>query len=260
MTVDPSTRVEDGGAISRMASLIASDGVRGRAADVMHRLSEAIHLGLLSDGEKLPNEVELAAQFGVAPMTVRDALAGLRDEGLVETKRGRSGGSFVKRPREAPVGLLRQKLAAMTISELRDLADEHRAIAGRAARLAAERASAVNVRRLFVLTEQLGTATAAGDRIRADCRFHIELAVAAQSARLTRREVSLQTEVSGMLWLPPLSEDDAEMAVNAHHAIARAVVAEEGPEAARLAEEHVAANLRRLTALHLQLIEEETPL
>ena len=32
-------------------------------------------------------EVDLAAQFGVAPMTVREALATLRDQGLVETRR-----------------------------------------------------------------------------------------------------------------------------------------------------------------------------
>jgi DNA-binding FadR family transcriptional regulator len=144
----------------------------------------------------------------------------------------------------------------MTLSGLRDLVDEHQAVAGQAARLAAERASASNVRRLFALTEQLGTSAALGDRIRADCRFHIELAVAAQSARLTRREVNLQAEVSGMLWLPGSPEIDVAALVEEHHAIATAVVSENAPEARRLAEEHIAGNLRRLTALHLQLIEE----
>lgn len=224
-----------------------------RADEVVQRVTEAISLGLLGDGEKLPAEPELAAQFGVAPMTVREALATLREHGLVETRRGRSGGSFVKRPSSPPVEPHLQRLGAMTLSDLRDLADEHRAVAGQAAWLAAQRASAVNVRRLFGLTEQLGAATTRGDKIRADCRFHIEVTVAAQSSRLTRREVSLQAEVSGLLWLPVEPDVDVPAMVAEHHAIAAAVVSEDAETARRLAEAHVDGTLRRLTALHLHL-------
>lgn len=231
----------------------------GRAGEVVQRISEAIHLGLLADGERLPAEAELAAQFNVAPMTMRDALAALRDEGLVETKRGRHGGSFVQRPQSPPEGPLRQRLATMTLTSIRDLVDEHVAVAGQTAKLAAERAGAPNVRRLFTLTEQLGSATNTGDRVRADCRFHIELAVASQSQRLTRREVGLQAEVSGMLWLPPESPADIEALVAEHHAIATAVIGEDAEVARRLAQAHVSGNLRRLTDRHLQLIEEGDP-
>lgn len=245
--------------MSGLTPLISPAAAGGRADEVVQRISEAIHLGLLGDGERLPSEVELAAQFGVAPMTMRDALAALRDEGLVETRRGRNGGSFVRRPQSPPTGPIRHRLASMTISGLRDLMDEHQGVAGQAARLAAERASASNVRRLFTLTEQLGAAAGLGDRIRADCRFHIELAVASQSARLTRREVGLQAEVSGMLWLPVGTGVDVAAHVEEHHAIAAAVLAEDGAEARRLAEEHVAGSLRRLAASHLQLTEKGAP-
>ncbi len=44
----------------------------------------------------------------------------------------------------------------MSASDLRDLFDEHTAIAGQAAKLAAERAAPYAVRRLFALTDQLG--------------------------------------------------------------------------------------------------------
>ncbi len=235
------------------ATLVPPVATGSRADEVVQRLSEAISLGLLNDGERLPAEPELAAQFGVAPMTVREALAALRENGLVETRRGRSGGSFVTRPSAPPVEPQLQRLAAMTLSDLRDLADEHRAVAGQAAWLAAQRASAVNVRRIFGLTEQLGAATTRGDRIRADCRFHIEVTVAAQSSRLTRREVSLQAEVSGLLWLPLDPGVDVAGMVAEHHGIAAAVVSEDAARARRLAEAHVDGNLSRLTALHLKL-------
>lgn len=242
--------------MSLLTPLLNATPASGRADEVVQRVTEAIHLGLLDDGERLPVEVDLAAQFGVAPMTVREALASLRELGLVETRRGRNGGSFVRRPSSPPVERLRERLAAMTASELRDLLDEHQAIAGQTARLAAERASAINIRRLFGLTEQLRTATDLMDRIRADTRFHIELAVAAQSPRLTRREASLQAEVSGLLWLPVGPELDVGRMVEEHHAIATAVVAEQADEARRLSEEHVGRNLHRLTSLNLLLTQQ----
>ncbi|WP_299558084.1 GntR family transcriptional regulator [uncultured Mycolicibacterium sp.] len=241
---------------SSLSPLVAPGGPVGRADEIVQRITEAIHLGLLDDGERLPTEVDLAAQFGVAPMTVREALATLRDQGLVETRRGRSGGSFVRRPSGPPVDRLKARLAQMSASDLRDLFDEHTAVAGQAARLAAERAAPFAVRRLFVLTDQLDAAETLGDRIRADSRFHIQLAIAAQSARLARREANLQAEVSGLIWLPLGPPLDLGAYVAEKHAIAAAVAAEKADEARDLAEAHVMGQLARLTRLNLDLATE----
>ncbi|GAB3596915.1 putative HTH-type transcriptional regulator YurK [Corynebacterium faecale] len=46
-------------------------------------------------GDRLPAERELAQEFGVARMTVRQALDQLQMDGLIGRKRGRTGGSFV---------------------------------------------------------------------------------------------------------------------------------------------------------------------
>src|SRR6266851_8359021 len=54
----------------------------GRAETVARRLAQAIGLGLLLDGERLPAESQLASQFGVSPVTLREALAILRTMGL----------------------------------------------------------------------------------------------------------------------------------------------------------------------------------
>ena len=233
--------------MSSLSPLVAVEIPVGRADEIVQRITEAIHLGLLDDGERLPVEIDLAAQFGVAPMTVREALAVLRDEGLVETRRGRSGGSFVRRPAGPPIAALEARLAGMSASDLRDLFDEHTAVVGQAAKLAAERAAPYAVRRLFALTDQLGSAASAGARIRADSRFHIQLAVAAQSARLARREANLQAEVSGLIWVPVDPAVDVAGYVGEKHAIAAAVAAEQAEEARRLAEAHVMGQLGRLT-------------
>jgi DNA-binding FadR family transcriptional regulator len=191
-------------------------------------------------------------------MTLREALATLRQQGLVETRRGRTGGTFVRRPSSPPVAVLRERLRGMTTSSLRDLIDEQFAVSGAAAKLAAARASGADVRRLYTLVRQLSVASTLGSRIRADSRFHIEVAQASQSERLTRLEVELQTQLAELLWLPP---DPAEAtglidhaAVSAEHgAIADAIAAEDGDTARMLAEQHVERNLRRLTALRLAM-------
>ena len=239
--------------MSSLSPLVAAEAPMGRADEIVQRITEAIHLGLLDDGERLPVEVDLAAQFGVAPMTVREALATLRDQELIETRRGRSGGSFGRRPAGPPIDRLTARLAAMSASDLRDLFDEHTAIAGQAARLAAERAAPSMVRRLFALTDQLGVAATLGDRIRADSRFHIEVAVASQSARLARREANLQAEVAGLIWLPIGPPIDVTAYVDQKHALAAAVAAENPQEARRLAEAHVMGQLARVTAVNLDL-------
>lgn len=239
--------------MSSLSPLVAAEGPVGRADEIVQRITEAIHLGLLDDGERLPVEIDLAAQFGVAPMTVREALATLREQALVETRRGRSGGSFVRRPSGPPVDQLTARLAAMSASDLRDLFDEHTAIAGQAARLAAERAAPYAVRRLFALTDQLGAASTLGDRIRADSRFHIQVAIASQSARLARREANLQAEVAGLVWLPVGRRIDVATRVEEQHAIAAAVASENADEARRLAEAHIMGQLARLTQINLDL-------
>jgi GntR family transcriptional regulator len=57
-------------------------------------LREAIRRGELGPGDKLPSETELIQHYGVARMTVRQALSELRAEGLVVPEHGR--GVFVR--------------------------------------------------------------------------------------------------------------------------------------------------------------------
>jgi GntR family transcriptional regulator, transcriptional repressor for pyruvate dehydrogenase complex len=235
-------------------SLIAPLAVLGRAEEVAGRVGQAIQLGLLSDGEQLPPEAEFAAQLGVSAMTLREALAMLRQQGLVETRRGRAGGTFVRRPGAPPFGLLRERLRAMSIGELRELTDEQSAVSGAAARLAATRASTVGVRRLRALADQLAAAAEPGAQIMADSRFHIEIAIASKSQRLTALEVALQARLTELLWLPVEDAGQADRtAAEEHAAIAAAIEAEDGPRARLLAEEHAEANLRRLATLRRAL-------
>jgi GntR family transcriptional regulator len=56
-------------------------------------LREQITAGRFKAGERLPTENELIKQFGVSRITVRQALAALADEGLIDRRQG--SGTFV---------------------------------------------------------------------------------------------------------------------------------------------------------------------
>ena len=78
------------------------------ATQVARDIEADITAGRLTPDMRLPNELELSQQYGVARMTVRRAIAQLRDKGLVVTIHGR--GSWVApddeldAPRTAPSG------------------------------------------------------------------------------------------------------------------------------------------------------------
>jgi GntR family transcriptional regulator, transcriptional repressor for pyruvate dehydrogenase complex len=168
----------------------------GAVAQIVRRLGEAIGAGVLAPGERLPSEIELAAQLGVAPMTLRQALQILREAGFVETRRGRTGGSFVRD--DPPAALV--PAGEPTHSELRELTDWRRAVSAQAAALAAERATEAQRRAIAAAADAAERAVGEFAAFRlADARFHIAIAEASRSRRLVAAETQIQVEIGELL-------------------------------------------------------------
>lgn len=233
------------------------NGVNGVA--IADRIASSISLGMLSVGERLPTEMELASQFGVAVATLRKALAILRDKGIVETRRGRTGGTFIVRAPYPHSVELRNVLANTSVVGLRDLGDEQTAVATAIARLASNRVYASALDRLTELALRLDTASTPVERATADSRFHIELAVLAQSPRLLRTEVRLQSESSPLLWADLGGQLNAEDATRDHLALIDAIRNDNADLAQRISEEHIRKNMYHLidTKLTLGLLAED---
>ncbi|MCF3129392.1 FadR/GntR family transcriptional regulator [Streptomyces olivochromogenes] len=240
----------DGGA--RRAIFTPVDN-RARVETVVHRLGDAIELGLLADGEQLPGESELAGQLGVSTVTLREALMALRQQGLVVTRRGRGGGSFVSLPDVPGEERLKVRLRGWSTEELRDLGDHWAALSGAAARLAAERTEPDDLAQLRRSAEELAHAGDAAARGRVYGRFHVELAAAAQSARLTREQVALQTEVGALLCLVLGDDTYREEVADRHRSVISAVQDGAHESARTLAERCVQESTARLIALRLTL-------
>jgi len=62
---------------------------------IQEKLVDAILSGRLVTGDKLPTEREMADQFGVSIVTLREALSQLEVIGLIKKKKGKGGGNFI---------------------------------------------------------------------------------------------------------------------------------------------------------------------
>lgn len=226
-------------------------GASGRG--IADRIASSISLGILSVGDRLPTEMELARQFGVAVATLRKALATLRDRGLVETRRGRSGGTFVVRAPFPSRDEVRAVLARTSIVELRDLGDEHTAVASTVAKLACNRVYVGALDRLTDYAERLHQATTPTERASADSRFHVEIAVLAQSSRLMRSELRLQSEISPLLWSGVGAEFGVESAMTDHAELIDAIRSGDVERAEIVAEAHVRSGVHHLIDAKLAL-------
>lgn len=109
-------------------------------AEISAQIEQAIMSGELEPGDRLPPERTLAAEHGVSRMTVRQALQTLEARGLLRRAIGRSGGSFVARPKlERDLG---------TFSGLSEQLARQGVVAGARLLSARERESAIEIVRV----------------------------------------------------------------------------------------------------------------
>ncbi|MFD2674252.1 FadR/GntR family transcriptional regulator [Gulosibacter bifidus] len=182
-----------------VTDVFSTIGGRQSTELIVRRIVDAAAAGELAPGERLPTEVEMAEAFSVAPMTLRKGLEVLRDLGVIVTRRGRGGGTFIHE--SAPLRIQKNMQGmAVTQRELRDLADFRNAISGEASSLAAERATDDALREFRQLTRQYDDGTHRRDELRViDVRLHSQIALQSGSERLYEAEMRIQEDVSRIL-------------------------------------------------------------
>ncbi|MDH4308410.1 MAG: GntR family transcriptional regulator, partial [Acidimicrobiia bacterium] len=223
----------------------------GLAESVTARVRQAIRLGLIAPGQQLPSESALAGRLGVSTVTLREALATLREQGLVETRRGRNGGSFVIGPATSSEAELVERLRSTSVTALRDMGDEQLAVSATSARLAAVRASDSNINQMRRFVDQLKQASGRSEKARAHSRFHIEMSLASQSERLTRAQLRLQGESGELLWVRSSEPRESGEVAAALSGIVHAITDEHADRARAAAELLAEANTRWMIETHL---------
>lgn len=201
-------------------------------AETVARLGQAIGMGLLRPGDRLPPETRLAEELGISPVTLRSALGILRGAGLLETQRGRVGGTFVTETAGSATLPIDKPLPSEP--ELRDLADERGVVEGGTAALAAQRATPEQLEELVRLVARMEGTHAYEPWSATDTLFHLLIADASGSQRLVSRVADLRSEVYRITRHVPTPRETVELADREHREILQALQTRR-PERARIA-------------------------
>lgn len=215
----------------------------------VEQLATTIRLGVYPHGSALPSERELAERLHVSRSTLREAMAALRQAGLVETRRGRGGGTVVTQKASAPAGR-----AARVSEEQRadwlDALDFRRVVEPGAAELAARIGlSEAACEQLRAAHEEVAAARRPAQHRQADSRFHLTIAALTGSPRLVEAVTAVQACLHEMLLAIPVLEANIAHSDRQHAALTRAIVAGRPDRAHTVMQEHcddTAALLRGL--------------
>src|SRR3712207_6384123 len=113
---------------------------RRTVEEALQQIADKVRAGDLHAGDKLPSERDLAAQMQISRPTVREAVKALVDAGVLEVRRGQTGGIFV-RSELVPRDLVRLGWE-VRVSEVAGVLEARRLLEPRVAQLAAMHASA----------------------------------------------------------------------------------------------------------------------
>lgn len=122
---------------------------------IIHQIHTAILAGRLAPGDKLPSESDLIKQFNISRQTLRESLRALEHMGLLESRKGMGGGSFIIEvdPSITKLNLLNyfyfQNLSIKDLSYFRKLIEPH------SAKLAAKKMSDANIKILYDLNRSV---------------------------------------------------------------------------------------------------------
>lgn len=207
--------------------------------ETVERLLQAIKLGVVGLGERLPPERELAPRLGISRVTLREAIRALQHEGYVESRRGRFGGTFVTyRPPEPRSGDL-ERVAAGMGDRLNDALVFRMAVeTGAAQALAARPLGDEQVARLRQCLRETDAA-APGDYRRLDTRFHLTIGELTGSPMLAAACADARMRLNDLLGAIPVLRRNIEHAAVQHAAIVDAILAGDPDAARRAVAEHL---------------------
>ncbi|GAA1544936.1 GntR family transcriptional regulator [Dactylosporangium maewongense] len=217
------------------------------------RLAQAIRLGLVPVGERLPPERELAERLQVSRVTLREAIAALREAGFLESRRGRSGGTFVVRSTgDSHPDAAEQDAAALAREmgdALHDALDFRRVLEPGAAALAATRSlSAADRAHLVACLAAARTRDPRTRRVN-DSRLHLAIASASGSTSVAASIADVQLRLDRLLAAIPVLRRNLDHSDAQHERVVEAILGGDPVVARTEMEEHCDATAALLRGL-----------
>ncbi|MGI8434080.1 MAG: FadR/GntR family transcriptional regulator [Nocardioidaceae bacterium] len=229
----------------------------------VEQLATTIQLGVFAVGDRLPPERELAAAMRVSRATLREAIAALRQAGLVSTRSGRGGGNVIcssrssgsAGPDDVRTGGLTRRTQARArveadVARYRDTLVVCRVVEPGAAAVAAGRDLTAEQRSW--LRGTLDEVSSAGDPLQyrqADSRLHLALAALSGSRQLLDLVTTARRDLLDLLDAIPVLHVNIAHSNDQHTRIVEAVLDGDGEQARGVMERHCDASAALLRGL-----------
>ena len=204
-------------------------------------LFHQITIGAYAEGEPLPSENELCALFGISRPVVRKALERLREDDLIESRRG--SGSFVKRRRRLPPsdtfsdGRLREILMNLEFRKV---------IKPEAAYFAAQRRSEADLALIRAAVDEFEAYSVRDGKVgrHLDFKFHHAVAMASGNHRFVEAISAVEYDVDNAVNLARYLVrfdhlERARMVWQEHLGMYEAIARNDAEEARRLMSDHL---------------------
>lgn len=224
------------GAADRLAPVLRPVRAGNGFEEALEQILQIVRLGLVPQGERLPAERELAERLQISRVTLREVLKVLQDEGLVESRRGRYGGTFVRvrteKPGEAELRRRIEKIDVEDTLRFREVLEV--GAAGLCAAHGLSDAEGDRLRSALAATHDAPLA----DYRRRDTMLHLTLAELSGSASLAAQYAAVRATVNELLDCIPLLVRNLEHSQTQHIALVEAVLEGDADGAREVMREH----------------------
>jgi GntR family transcriptional regulator, transcriptional repressor for pyruvate dehydrogenase complex len=227
--------------------------------EVADRLLTAIALGEFVPGERLPVERALVSMLGVSRSTVHAAVGRLRSAGVVEVRRGRAGGAFVRNVWSGRSADAVTRTLGSRWSHLEELFDLRGLVEAMVARTAAERRTDHDIEALHRALDRFARAVTPQDEHAADTAIHDAVTAATGNREVAVLSRGLLATITSGIPIEPYSRDVFDRALAEHQALVDAVVQGDVERAGRVAQSHFAMTQRTMRGVLERGLETEEP-
>ncbi|MEU5423396.1 FCD domain-containing protein [Streptomyces sp. NPDC020667] len=219
----------DGSSADRLAPVLRPVRAGSGFEEALEQILQIVRLGLVPEGERLPSERELAERLRISRVTLREVLKVLQEQGMVESRRGRYGGTFV---RARTAALPQVEVDVEDTLRFREVLET-----GAAGLCAAHGLDEEQAARLRAALDATHDAPLTEYR-RLDTLFHLTLAELSGSPTLAAQYAAVRATVNDLLDRIPLLVRNLEHSQLQHTALVEAILSGEAEAAREVMREH----------------------
>lgn len=231
---------------SNQVPVTSATPARRTASKIYDHIFDRIASGEYAKGERLPTETELADLFKVSRTVVREALARLRDDGLLQSRQG--AGSFILVSAEQAI---RRFAPVMSIGDIQRCYEFRMFVEEAACGLAALRRTEAELSDLLAHLRATENISDVAQGVDTDLDFHLAIAAASHNRFFVDTLVSMRSHMTvGMELTRKLSltrpRDALQLMYAEHQVIYDAIAASDVSAASAAMRRHLEAARKRV--------------